>query len=178
MILDWLPEDPHDHASLPVEWLWGPISLSHNKQSELGCDGCRCGKGRARNRKRYAELRQPLSWYWRQFVSLRKFPNLRLADLRLTAAQQWSTGRNLPAALYRPLGHIYRISFYHICIAGNNNTRFSECAIYKWTAYAHQYCSNWVERALQLWSSVHTHMHARIQQAFSVNALFIINVNT
>jgi hypothetical protein len=45
-------------------------------------------------------LLQRLSCYWGKIVSLRMLTNLRLADLRLTTAQQISTGQNLPSDLY------------------------------------------------------------------------------
>jgi hypothetical protein len=45
-------------------------------------------------------LPQRLSCYWGKIVSLRMLTNLRLADLRLTTAQQRSTGQNLPSDLY------------------------------------------------------------------------------
>jgi hypothetical protein len=45
-------------------------------------------------------LPQRLSWYWRKIVSLRMLTNLRLTDLRVTTAQQRSTGWNLPSVLY------------------------------------------------------------------------------
>jgi hypothetical protein len=46
-------------------------------------------------------LFQRLSCYWGKTMSLRMLTNLRLADLRLTAAQQRCTGQNLPSDLYR-----------------------------------------------------------------------------
>jgi hypothetical protein len=45
-------------------------------------------------------LPQRLSCYWGKVVSLRMLTNLRLADLRLTTAQQRTTGQNLPSNLY------------------------------------------------------------------------------
>jgi hypothetical protein len=42
-------------------------------------------------------LPQRLSCYWGEIVSLRMLTNLRLADLRVTTAQQRSTGQNLPS---------------------------------------------------------------------------------
>jgi hypothetical protein len=45
-------------------------------------------------------LAQRLSCYWDKIVSLPMLTNLRLADLRLTTAQQRSTGQNLPSCLY------------------------------------------------------------------------------
>jgi hypothetical protein len=45
-------------------------------------------------------LPQRLSCYWDKIVSLRMLTNLRLADYRLTAAQQRTTGQNLPPDLY------------------------------------------------------------------------------
>jgi hypothetical protein len=45
-------------------------------------------------------LPQRLSCYWGKIVSLRMITNLRFADLRLTTAQQRSTGQNLPSDLY------------------------------------------------------------------------------
>jgi hypothetical protein len=45
-------------------------------------------------------LPQRPSCYWCKIVSLRMLANLRLADLRLTTAQQRSTGQNLPSDLY------------------------------------------------------------------------------
>jgi hypothetical protein len=44
---------------------------------------------------------QRLSSYWGKIVSLRMLTNLRLANLRLTTAQQRTTGQNLPSDLYR-----------------------------------------------------------------------------
>jgi hypothetical protein len=45
-------------------------------------------------------LPQRLSCYWGSIVSLRMLTNLRHSDLRLTTAQQRSTGQNLPFDLY------------------------------------------------------------------------------
>jgi hypothetical protein len=45
-------------------------------------------------------LPQRLSCYWCKIVSLHMLTNLRLADMRLTTAQQRSTGQNLPSDLY------------------------------------------------------------------------------
>jgi hypothetical protein len=45
-------------------------------------------------------LPQRLSCYWGKIVSLRILTNLRLADLRLTTAQQRSTGQNLESDIY------------------------------------------------------------------------------
>jgi hypothetical protein len=45
-------------------------------------------------------LPQRLSCYWGKIVSLRMLTNLKLADLRLTTAQQRSTGQNLPSDPY------------------------------------------------------------------------------
>jgi hypothetical protein len=47
-----------------------------------------------------AILLRRLSCYWGKIVSLRMLTNLRLADLRLTTAQQRFTGQNLPFDLY------------------------------------------------------------------------------
>jgi hypothetical protein len=44
-------------------------------------------------------LPQRLSCYWGKIVSLRMLTNRRLSDLRLTTAQQRSTGQNLPSDL-------------------------------------------------------------------------------
>jgi hypothetical protein len=46
-------------------------------------------------------LPQRLSCYPDKIVSLRMLTNLRLVDLRLTTAQQKSTGQNLPSVLYQ-----------------------------------------------------------------------------
>jgi hypothetical protein len=43
--------------------------------------------------------------YWGKIVSLRMIANLRLADLRLTIAQQRTTGQNLPSDLYTVMWH-------------------------------------------------------------------------
>jgi hypothetical protein len=53
-------------------------------------------------------LPQRLSCYWGKIVSLRMLTNLRLADLRLTTAQQRSTGQNLPSDLYRSISRVQR----------------------------------------------------------------------
>jgi hypothetical protein len=45
-------------------------------------------------------LPQRLSCYWGRIVSLRMLTNLGLADLRLTTAQQRTTGQNLQSGLY------------------------------------------------------------------------------
>jgi hypothetical protein len=45
-------------------------------------------------------LPQRLSCYWGKIVSLRMLTKLRLTDLRLTTAQQRSTGQNLPSDPY------------------------------------------------------------------------------
>jgi hypothetical protein len=45
-------------------------------------------------------LPQCLRCYWGKIVSLRMLTSLRLSDLRLTTAQQRSTGHNLPFDLY------------------------------------------------------------------------------
>jgi hypothetical protein len=66
---------------------------------------------REKNKKQYVEeahsvlitailLPQRLSCYWGKIVSLRMLTNLRLADLRLSTAQQRSTGQNLLSDLY------------------------------------------------------------------------------
>jgi hypothetical protein len=46
-------------------------------------------------------LPQRLSCYWGKIVSLRMLTSLRFADLRLTTAQQRTTGQNLPSDLYQ-----------------------------------------------------------------------------
>jgi hypothetical protein len=46
-------------------------------------------------------LPQCLSCYWDKIVSLRMLTNLRLANFRLTTAQQRTTVQNLPSLLYR-----------------------------------------------------------------------------
>jgi hypothetical protein len=45
-------------------------------------------------------LPQCLSCYRGKIVSLRMLTNLRLADVRLTTAEQRTTGQNLPSDLY------------------------------------------------------------------------------
>jgi hypothetical protein len=47
-------------------------------------------------------LPQRLRCYWGKIVSLRTLINLRLADMRLTTAQQRTKGQNLPSDLYIP----------------------------------------------------------------------------
>jgi hypothetical protein len=47
-------------------------------------------------------LSKGLNCYWGKIVSLRMFTNLRLVDLRLTTAQQRSTGQNLLSHLFSP----------------------------------------------------------------------------
>jgi hypothetical protein len=49
-------------------------------------------------------LPQRLGCYWGKIVSLRMLTIVRLADWRLTTAQQRSTGQNLPPDLYEPAG--------------------------------------------------------------------------
>jgi hypothetical protein len=48
-------------------------------------------------------LPQRLSCYWGKTVSLRMLTSLRLANLRVTTAQQRTTGQNLLSDLYQPL---------------------------------------------------------------------------
>jgi hypothetical protein len=50
-------------------------------------------------------LPKRLCCYWGKTVSLRMLTNLRLADLRMTTAQQRSTVQNLPSDLYRHTQH-------------------------------------------------------------------------
>jgi hypothetical protein len=49
-------------------------------------------------------------------VSLHMLTNLRLADLRLTTAQQRSTGQNLPFYLYYMFRHIAAIIKYIVVL--------------------------------------------------------------
>jgi hypothetical protein len=57
-------------------------------------------------------LPQRLSCYWGKTMSLRMLTNLRLADLRLTTAQQRSTGQNLPSDLCILISAILKIILF------------------------------------------------------------------